>query len=1838
MKSVSKPAATVLSEKLRRPHWTAIVLAICGLLAYTGTLLGGIEIWSSSPDEQHGFLVIPIALVLLYLRRDRFPAESIGLDLRGLALIAVAAGMRLYGERYIRPWLDLWSLPFWIGGVVWLLGGLRVFRWAAPAIGFLVFMAPLPGQVQTAAGFPLQLIAASGGGILLQIFGQPAFVSGTTLLLGDNVLEVERACSGLRMFQGMLAVAVAWSLFSNYRWPRFVLTVAIAPLIAIFVNIVRIAVTGFLYQYVSGEAARAFSHDWAGVLMIPMGVLIFFLIDSVSDRLARWNGGQADRWLMTGSAAIVMLLVVGGTAYALHGRQQQRSVVAVLSQAREMAISEDAETLARASDFYRRYLGIYPDDAEVLAEMADLHERMGREHWSRAARLYELAWKADPQREREAAESLYLLEATGTAQRVWDRSGEMIPRLAGEPKIAAMRIRNRAIGRLTAAGAVGVDIGKMVSASREAIREDPADIRHTWQLARLLRQRPGLSREEDRRPEPVGAGAGSSPEIDDTQLLDQLSEPRRSLELPEADAIALGVIDAAIARSPDHPRGWLYRATLLQGIRAGLASDATSSEVISDAIDAAIAAAVERLQPTYPLEGELPPLVDFPPLGSDEAAPMHPREADEPRRMAQSDAAAVYFLAGSRALYRQDLEQAAQLLDRSRELNPRNSQVYSLLAETIPSEQTQKRIELFEAGYENSGGLELAIVFPLVEAYIAEGREEKAAEALEPIRELLPNLPGVAQGRIELLEGASRAGGLARQNRLSEAADLLAETLRRDAVVAHRAGYADLYARANIRLGGFLRGLGDDAAAASAFQAGGELGGGDADWLLEAAAAAETSGNLAAAADFLQRASQQLGEQRPEVLLGLARVRLAQQRQGPANARDTEELRRLIRSAADRGADEVAVANLLAETFVVEGNLDRAAELLEDRLQESPGVPTWRFSLALIRQLAGDVSEALAEADRYGETGAEESQVLLLKVLILERSGRHPEAAALVEESQGLGEAERRAARTQLVLGRFRADAPEDALDALRELASDYPQDLNVQRIAASVFAELRQPEDLKATEERLRGIEGERGTQWRAIRAARRLREAEDEASLREVETLVAELERLAPQWSQTKFLRGQLADRQGRPADALSAYETAWTSGMRTVELAGRILAALNRTGQADRSADYIGQLEDLVPRSTTLFDQTMPQYVLGDRSRYVLDLARNWAADDPSPENLVRLGQTLMTIAGTGRSAQVFDNRDPDSDVVADQADQAFARAIEQDPGNLEAWIGAFRVQLGLRGDREAAVDHLRRMSRQLEIAALDRHFSLAQLFRSVGEDARAGEQFEAALTHLEDARPESRQAVRMAAARFFAERNVKRGIEICRDALDDFPDSALAKTYLVGMLAESGTLAGVNEALSIQESIRRPGGEDEADPTLNRLRARLLIARAEILERPGESQDEAAAARDRDQAIRLLDRIAPRDAADATLLGSLYASRGRVSDAFNAFRESLRLEAPTAERLVRFLEFWNENYAAEGRYEPVATRYADELRAIPGTAGVWLRLSLRKAEIQSHRDGDPETEETRASRETAQTQAIDRYLRDVMPSPDGEGYADALLGLLSGLTAAGLADQIPAAMDQVESRDGTHPAWLDALALSLIRGATDADIAQRLSSRIERQLGEDVDRSPVSLAFVADALYVAGKLDVAIQTFRRSLDLDANQPSAVNNLAMALAERGDAPDEAMRLADRAIEMEPQNIDRRDTKLVVTMLNEDWSAAEEAAAALSDHYDPLALLHRSYLAARQGRTEEARLLFRRSRDAGVESRLLAPCDRDFFRFLLDLSDATVSSEIGSSARSTGNRRPTG
>jgi exosortase len=256
------------------PSLPVLLVFGCLLWAFGSTLTELAHVWRTSDQYSHGFLVPGFALLLLWLRRDKFDRQAVRPNLMiGGLLLALGIGMRLVGVYWYYLWLDTIAIVPCVAGVCWLLGGWAAWCWAWPAVLYLTFMIPLPFRLATALSAPLQTMATEASTFIMQTIGLPALSEGNVIVLNEARLNIVEACSGLRMLFVFIALSSAMALLTRRPWLEKLIILASAIPIAIASNIIRITVTGILHETTNSETANAFFHDLGGWLMMPLGLL-----------------------------------------------------------------------------------------------------------------------------------------------------------------------------------------------------------------------------------------------------------------------------------------------------------------------------------------------------------------------------------------------------------------------------------------------------------------------------------------------------------------------------------------------------------------------------------------------------------------------------------------------------------------------------------------------------------------------------------------------------------------------------------------------------------------------------------------------------------------------------------------------------------------------------------------------------------------------------------------------------------------------------------------------------------------------------------------------------------------------------------------------------------------------------------------------------------------------------------------------------------------------------------------------------------------------------------------------------------------------------------------------------------------------------------------------------------------------------------------------------------------------------------------------------------------------------------------------------------------------------
>jgi exosortase len=267
-----------------RPTWKALLIA--GMLgwAYWPTVCDLFQKWMSDPQYSHGILVPKFSLYLLYRNREKWLAAPAGKGAReadswpwlGYTLMLAALGMRTVAALLFFLPLDALSLVVCLTGLVMVAGGKPMMRWTWQSLVFLLFMIPLPYQIERMMGAELQNIATLCSTFLLQSLGQPAVAEGNKILIREVQLGVVEACSGLRMLMTFAAFAVGAVFLMERHWLVKSLVLASAVPIALLTNILRITATGLAYVWLSDDAAKSrvleFIHDFNGWMMMPIGL------------------------------------------------------------------------------------------------------------------------------------------------------------------------------------------------------------------------------------------------------------------------------------------------------------------------------------------------------------------------------------------------------------------------------------------------------------------------------------------------------------------------------------------------------------------------------------------------------------------------------------------------------------------------------------------------------------------------------------------------------------------------------------------------------------------------------------------------------------------------------------------------------------------------------------------------------------------------------------------------------------------------------------------------------------------------------------------------------------------------------------------------------------------------------------------------------------------------------------------------------------------------------------------------------------------------------------------------------------------------------------------------------------------------------------------------------------------------------------------------------------------------------------------------------------------------------------------------------------------------------
>ena len=263
---VSAAIAPTTGDAWRR-HGAALLLVALLLIAlFAGDAAVIATTWWTSTTFEHCLLVGPVIGWLVWRRRHELSALTPAAWAPGLTAVAVGGAAWLVGEAGAVAVARQFGLLVMLQGSVVTLLGPVVTRGLLFPLGYAFFLVPFGEWLEA----PLQQVTVRLVMPLMALIGLPASSDGVVIHAGRYWFEVAEACSGAKFVIAMIAVGVLVAQLCYRRWFRRIAFLAACVVVPVLANGVRAAMTMWVANLSSVEAAAGFDHIVYGWLWFAL--------------------------------------------------------------------------------------------------------------------------------------------------------------------------------------------------------------------------------------------------------------------------------------------------------------------------------------------------------------------------------------------------------------------------------------------------------------------------------------------------------------------------------------------------------------------------------------------------------------------------------------------------------------------------------------------------------------------------------------------------------------------------------------------------------------------------------------------------------------------------------------------------------------------------------------------------------------------------------------------------------------------------------------------------------------------------------------------------------------------------------------------------------------------------------------------------------------------------------------------------------------------------------------------------------------------------------------------------------------------------------------------------------------------------------------------------------------------------------------------------------------------------------------------------------------------------------------------------------------------------------
>jgi EpsI family protein len=268
------------------------IITVAFLLLYHEAIAHMLGRWNTLGGS-HTPLIFAVSLYLLWINRHKLrglqPTPSI---LPGGLLLAAGCFTLLAGKISGTIVVQQLSMIPFLLGVVLLFAGFGWFKVFLLPVSYLIF---LTGFIEILFGnisFHLQSLTAWISVLFFKIMGFSVFHEGTLIILPHISLIVVRECSGINQIVTLLALAVPLAFMTQKTTLSRIILIALAPIIAIIVNGLRVTLIGVYALYNEGANLHGPHETFSASVIFFFGFVVLILVSRMLSRKGQKSGSS----------------------------------------------------------------------------------------------------------------------------------------------------------------------------------------------------------------------------------------------------------------------------------------------------------------------------------------------------------------------------------------------------------------------------------------------------------------------------------------------------------------------------------------------------------------------------------------------------------------------------------------------------------------------------------------------------------------------------------------------------------------------------------------------------------------------------------------------------------------------------------------------------------------------------------------------------------------------------------------------------------------------------------------------------------------------------------------------------------------------------------------------------------------------------------------------------------------------------------------------------------------------------------------------------------------------------------------------------------------------------------------------------------------------------------------------------------------------------------------------------------------------------------------------------------------------------------------------------------